>query len=56
MTFDIAGRKELLFVSPSDRRFRKVEQVTNMDASQFYEMYRDQANLSKCFDFKVPGK
>ncbi len=56
MTFDIAGRKELLFVSPSDRRFRKVEQVTNMDARQFYEMYRDPANLSKCFDFKVPKK
>jgi hypothetical protein len=51
MPFEKAGRQVLLFVSPSDNSFRKLEESTNMDVRRFYETYRNAENGDRCFEW-----
>ena len=51
MPFEKAGRQALLFVSPADKSFRKLEETTDMNVRSFYETYRDVENVENCFEW-----
>jgi hypothetical protein len=54
VSFDKAGRQALLFVSPSEKPFHRLEETTNIDDKVFFEKYRDPQNTSMCFQWFDP--
>jgi hypothetical protein len=56
ISFESAGRESLLFTSPSDRRFLKLGDATNMDIQTFYDTYRNTKNKSTCFVMPDPTR
>lgn len=51
ISFEKAGRRALLFVSPADRPFRVLEEATNISVQEFYETYRNPGAASVCFQW-----
>jgi hypothetical protein len=54
MSFEQAGQQALLFVSPEDRPFRRLEETTNINVRIFYEKFREPQNASMCFQWFDP--
>lgn len=56
VSFEKAGREALLFVSPSENPFLRLEKTTNIDDKLFFEKYRDPQNASMCFQWVDPNQ
>lgn len=46
LSFENVGQMALLFTGPSDNRFHRIENVTNVNAQQFFDRYRNKGKFS----------
>ena len=53
LSFEDVGPNALLFTGPSDNRFHRLEEVTNINARQFYDRYRNKENFSDCLSVLI---